>query len=65
MVVCASCGHENREEARFCDSCGAALAVTEAGELRKVVTVLFCDTSRDRPPSASSSYRQRRMEHHD
>ena len=26
MIVCPNCGAENRDEARFCDSCGAALA---------------------------------------
>ena len=46
MLVCASCGAENREGARFCDSCGAPLAETApAREVRKVVTVLFCDVS--------------------
>src|SRR5262245_25062311 len=25
---CASCGHGNREDARFCDGCGASLART-------------------------------------
>ena len=46
MLVCASCGAENREGARFCDSCGAALAeAAPAREVRKVVTVLFCDVS--------------------
>jgi class 3 adenylate cyclase/tetratricopeptide (TPR) repeat protein len=46
MVVCASCGAENREGARFCDSCGAALAETApAREVRKVVTVLFSDVT--------------------
>ena len=28
IVLCASCGHENREEARFCGGCGGALAST-------------------------------------
>ena len=42
---CATCGAENRREARFCDSCGAALAGGPAREQRKVVTVLFCDVS--------------------
>jgi eukaryotic-like serine/threonine-protein kinase len=28
-MECPSCGTENREEARFCDSCGAALAEAE------------------------------------
>jgi predicted amidophosphoribosyltransferase len=27
-VQCVSCGHENREGARFCAACGAALATT-------------------------------------
>ena len=44
-VICAACGRENREEARFCDACGAALAHVEARELRKVVTILFCDVT--------------------
>ncbi len=46
MLVCPQCGAENREEARFCDSCGAALAEpTAPREVRKVVTVLFCDVT--------------------
>ena len=45
MVVCASCGAENREGARFCDSCGAPLAAAPTREVRKVVTVLFCDVT--------------------
>jgi class 3 adenylate cyclase/tetratricopeptide (TPR) repeat protein len=45
-VTCASCGAENREGARFCDACGAALAVAPAlREQRKTVTILFCDVS--------------------
>jgi class 3 adenylate cyclase/tetratricopeptide (TPR) repeat protein len=45
-MICASCGAENREGARFCDSCGAVLAETApARETRKVVTVLFCDVT--------------------
>jgi class 3 adenylate cyclase len=45
MIVCPQCGTENREEARFCDSCGAELAPakTSPREERKVVTVLFAD----------------------
>jgi class 3 adenylate cyclase/tetratricopeptide (TPR) repeat protein len=46
VAVCASCGAENREEARFCDSCGGALAeAAPVREVRKVVTVLFCDVT--------------------
>ena len=45
MTVCPQCGTENREEARFCDSCGAELAPEKASprEERKIVTVLFAD----------------------
>ena len=45
MAACPQCGAENRAEARFCDTCGAALAVEReaAREERKVVTVLFAD----------------------
>jgi class 3 adenylate cyclase/tetratricopeptide (TPR) repeat protein len=46
MLVCPSCGAENREGAKFCDSCGALLAETATPrEQRKVVTVLFCDVT--------------------
>jgi class 3 adenylate cyclase/tetratricopeptide (TPR) repeat protein len=45
VVVCASCGEENPDRARFCLSCGRPLAAAEpAREVRKVVTVLFADT---------------------
>ncbi len=46
MVACTRCGTENREGARFCDSCAAPLpAAVPAREQRKVVTVLFCDVT--------------------
>src|SRR4051812_28353038 len=45
-MTCASCGAENREGARFCDTCGAALGTApQAREQRKLVTVLFCDVA--------------------
>jgi class 3 adenylate cyclase len=45
MIVCAKCGEENPERARFCWSCGAALAEQPrtSAEERKVVSVLFVD----------------------
>ena len=44
MVICPSCGKENPEGSRFCNSCGAELTQEAAArEYRKVVTVLFCD----------------------
>src|SRR2546427_12056380 len=41
-MVCANCGHENSDAARFCEACGAVLG-RGSGERRKVVSVLFCD----------------------
>src|SRR5262245_285449 len=45
MAVCPNCGEENPERARFCWSCGTALAELPRGaaEERKVVSVLFVD----------------------
>src|SRR3954447_1599719 len=45
MAACSKCGEENPERARFCWSCGAALGEphADAGEERKVVSVLFVD----------------------
>ena len=45
MAKCPSCGHEYGAGARFCESCGARLDVEEPREVRKVVTVLFCDVT--------------------
>ena len=44
-MTCTSCGAENRDEARYCDACGGALAFEPVREQRKVVTVLFCDVT--------------------
>jgi class 3 adenylate cyclase len=46
MPTCASCGHENADDARFCSGCGAVLkAVADSREQREVVTVVFCDVT--------------------
>jgi class 3 adenylate cyclase/tetratricopeptide (TPR) repeat protein len=46
VLICGSCGQENPEGSRFCNICGAALAAAAAPrEVRKTVTVLFCDVT--------------------
>src|SRR5947208_7051035 len=45
VAACPSCGAENRDEARFCDSCGASLVLEPPRESRKTVTVLFSDVT--------------------
>ena len=47
MLVCANCGHENSEGAKFCEECGFSLGVVSrrAQEQRKTVTALFCDVT--------------------
>jgi class 3 adenylate cyclase len=45
MPLCAQCGQENPEGARFCNECAAPLTAEHAAtrEERKVVTILFAD----------------------
>jgi len=45
MAICTQCRRENPDGARFCNSCGAPLtaAAEPARDVRKTVTVLFCD----------------------
>jgi class 3 adenylate cyclase/tetratricopeptide (TPR) repeat protein len=46
MPSCSRCGRENREGARFCDSCGATLAGSRAPrDVRKTVTIVRSDLS--------------------
>ena len=45
-VACGSCGTELRENANFCDECGAATAVLGDTAEYKQVTVLFADVVR-------------------
>ena len=41
---CHACGQENPDGFRFCGRCGVALGdVAEPREVRKVVTIVFCD----------------------
>jgi class 3 adenylate cyclase/tetratricopeptide (TPR) repeat protein len=44
VTICPSCGAENPPGFSFCGSCGAALTeAAPAREVRKTVTILFCD----------------------
>jgi class 3 adenylate cyclase len=44
VLTCTTCGHENPDDAKFCNACGAPLGeTTRAGEERRVVSVLFVD----------------------
>ncbi len=46
MIVCPECGFENPDGARFCAGCGKALEpAAPAREVRKTVTVVFCDVT--------------------
>src|SRR4051812_24319928 len=48
MVTCGSCGRESSDEFPFCPFCGApreAAPAPTSTEVRKTVTVLFCDVS--------------------
>lgn len=43
VMVCPSCGTENPAGARFCNACAAPLGPETPAEIRKTVTILFCD----------------------
>ncbi len=45
-MICVRCGAENPARAKYCLECGAQLAAAEpALEVRKTVTVVFCDVT--------------------
>jgi adenylate cyclase len=44
--MCATCGTELRETARFCDGCGSSVAAQTRPAEYKQVTVLFADVVR-------------------
>ena len=46
MLACPTCGAENAATAKFCSECGTKLAApVPAREVRKTVTVVFCDVT--------------------
>ncbi|MEW6060035.1 MAG: adenylate/guanylate cyclase domain-containing protein [Actinomycetota bacterium] len=47
MAACQACGADNPSGARFCNACGERLPPpAPAAEVRKTVTVVFCDVTR-------------------
>jgi class 3 adenylate cyclase len=45
-LTCPNCGRESPEDFGFCPACGAPLTPSVPGrEIRKVVTVVFCDVT--------------------
>ena len=46
MLTCGNCGRESPQDHAFCPACGASLVPqTPAREVRKTVTVVFCDVT--------------------
>jgi class 3 adenylate cyclase/tetratricopeptide (TPR) repeat protein len=45
VLICPNCGRENPEGSAFCNACGTALTAELVREVRKTVTVLFCDVA--------------------
>src|SRR4249919_3779166 len=45
MPSCPQCGQENPDGFKFCGSCGAPLTAERSRDVRKTVTVVFCDVT--------------------
>ncbi|HJS26702.1 MAG TPA: adenylate/guanylate cyclase domain-containing protein, partial [Actinomycetota bacterium] len=45
MTACPNCGAENAEGANFCSVCGTPISAPETAEVRKTVTIVFCDVT--------------------
>jgi class 3 adenylate cyclase/tetratricopeptide (TPR) repeat protein len=45
MLTCANCGRESPDDFAFCPACSAPLAPPIRQEVRKTVTVVFCDVT--------------------
>ena len=45
MLTCPNCGRECPEDFTFCPNCGQPLTPTPGREVRKTVTVVFCDVT--------------------
>jgi class 3 adenylate cyclase len=45
VLTCANCGRESPEDFAFCPACAAPLTPPGRQEVRKTVTVIFCDVT--------------------
>ena len=45
VLTCANCGRESPDDFAFCPACAAPLAPPGRQEVRKTVTVVFCDVT--------------------
>ena len=45
MLTCTNCGRESPEDFVFCPACSAPLTPPDPQEVRKTVTVVFCDVT--------------------
>jgi class 3 adenylate cyclase/tetratricopeptide (TPR) repeat protein len=45
VAVCANCGKVNPDDAQFCMSCANAIAAEHVHEVRKTVSIIFCDVT--------------------
>jgi class 3 adenylate cyclase/tetratricopeptide (TPR) repeat protein len=45
VQTCPNCGRESPDDFTFCPNCGQALTLAQGREVRKTVTVVFCDVT--------------------
>ena len=45
VLTCPNCGRESPDDFTFCPSCGQPLTPAPGREVRKTVTVVFCDVT--------------------
>jgi class 3 adenylate cyclase/tetratricopeptide (TPR) repeat protein len=45
VLTCSNCGRESPEDFTFCPTCGRTLTPAPGREVRKTVTVVFCDVT--------------------
>jgi class 3 adenylate cyclase/tetratricopeptide (TPR) repeat protein len=45
VLTCANCGRESPDDFAFCPTCSAPLTPPAGQEVRKIVTVVFCDVT--------------------